>query len=133
MKTCVTTKAFSFQFKSSEISARDRNKAVCSESKANCTHLNRRENVVDHYLDMIKRYSPFKTLIRTQTFSFRSKAFENSDVIARKRNLNMPKESVEKLFSFNFPLLIMILFFRVSQKVLDLTRERPSPRSAYNC
>ena len=91
--------------------ARDRNKAVCSESKANCTHLNRRENVVEHYLDMIKRYSPFKTLIRTQTFSLRSKAFENSNVIARKRNLNMPKESVEKLFSFNFPLLIMTLFF----------------------
>ena len=87
--------AFSLSPFKTEISARDRNKAVCSESKANCTHLNRRENVVEHYLDTIKRYSLFKTLIRTQTFSFRSKAFENSNVIARKRNLNMPKESVE--------------------------------------
>ena len=117
--------AFSLSPLKAEISARDRNKAVCSESKANCTHLNRRENVVEHYLDMIKRYSPFKTLIRTQTFSFRSKAFENSDVIARKRNLNMPKESVEKLFSFNFPLLIMALFFSCFSEGFRLDQRTP--------
>ena len=81
--------------------------------------------MVEHYLDMIKRYYPFKTLIRTQAFSFRSKTFENSDVIARKRNLNIPKESVEKLFSFNFPLLIMILFFSCFSEGFRLDQRTP--------